>query len=41
VLENGGIDDLWRMSRLKWLNSTLGVDDEVVPSFTPPAKGAL
>lgn len=35
VLEDGGVSDLWRMSRLKWLNSTLGIDDEVVPPFTP------
>lgn len=35
VLEDGGVSDLWRMSRLKWLNSTLGIDEEVVPPFTP------
>lgn len=35
VLDNGGVDDLWRMSRLKWLNSTLGLDDQVIPPYTP------
>ena len=35
VLEDGGVSELWRMSRLKWLNSTLGLDDDVVPPFTP------
>ena len=23
---NGGVDDAWRMSRLSWLDSTLGID---------------
>jgi len=35
VLEDGGAGDLRRLSRLKWLNSTLGLDDQVVPPFTP------
>lgn len=35
VLEDGGVSDLWRMARLKWLNSSLGLDDNVVPPFTP------
>lgn len=35
VLENGGVDELWRMSRLQWLNSRLGLDDEVIPPFIP------
>mgnify|MGYP005839547063 CR=1 FL=1 len=35
VLEDGGVGELWRLSRLKWLNSTLGLDDEVVSPFTP------
>ena len=34
-LADGGVSDLWRMSRLKWLDSTLGLDDDVVPPFTP------
>ena len=25
----------WRLSRLRWLNSTLGIDNTVVPPFTP------
>ncbi|MCX7598251.1 MAG: DUF6067 family protein, partial [Armatimonadetes bacterium] len=35
VLEDHGDSELWRMSRLRWLNSTLGIDDEVVPPLTP------
>jgi hypothetical protein len=35
VLEDGGVSDLGRLSRLKWLNSTLGLDDEVIPPYTP------
>ena len=35
VLEDAGDGDLWRLSRLRWLNSTLGQEDEVVPPFTP------
>jgi hypothetical protein len=35
VLEDGGVSDLWRHARLKWLDSTLGLDDEVVAPYTP------
>jgi hypothetical protein len=35
VLADHGDRELWRMSRLRWLNSTLGLDDEVVPPLTP------
>ncbi len=35
VLEDAGDSDLWRLSRLRWLNSTLGLDDETVPPYTP------
>jgi hypothetical protein len=35
VLADAGDADLWRMSRLRWLNSTLGIDEEVIPPFTP------
>lgn len=35
VLADGGVNDLWRMSRLKWLNSRLGLDEEVIPPYTP------
>jgi len=32
---NHGDGDLWRLSRLRWLNSSVGLDDEVVSPFTP------
>ena len=35
ALADGGVSDLWRYARLKWLDSTLGLDDEVVAPFTP------
>jgi len=35
VIEDGGVSDLWRMSRLKWLDSTLGLDEDIVPPYTP------
>jgi len=35
VLADSGDADLWRMSRLRWLNSTMGIDEEVIPPFTP------
>lgn len=35
VLEDAGDGELWRLSRLRWLNSTLGIDDEVIPPFEP------
>lgn len=36
VLADRGDGDLWRMSRLRWLNSTLGSDDSVmIKPFTP------
>ena len=30
-----GDDDPWRLSRLRWLDSQLAVDDEVVPPYSP------
>jgi hypothetical protein len=40
VLADHGDADLWRMARLRWLDSTLGLDDEVVAPYTPlVAKG--
>lgn len=33
--ENHGYNDLWRLSRLNWLNSTRAQDDEVTPPFLP------
>ena len=35
TLADGGVGDLWRYARLKWLDSTLGLDDEVVAPYTP------
>jgi hypothetical protein len=37
VLADGGDGDLWRHSRLRWLDSTRGLDDEVVSPFSPIA----
>lgn len=34
-VENHGYNDLWRLSRLNWLNSTRAQDDEVTPPFLP------
>lgn len=38
VLEDGGVGDLKRMARLKWLNSTIGLDDEVFGVYSPVVK---
>ncbi len=35
VLADGGDGDPYRMTRLRWLNSKLAMDDEIVPPFTP------
>lgn len=35
VLRDGGEGELWRLARLKWLNSSLGLDDEVTAPYTP------
>ena len=35
VLKDRGDCDLWRMSRLRWLNSTAGLDDTVTAPYTP------
>lgn len=34
VLADAGDRDLWRLSRLRWLDSTLGIDDDVTPPYT-------
>jgi hypothetical protein len=34
-LEDAGDSELWRQSRLRWLDSTLGIDDEVTAPYTP------
>lgn len=33
--DDAGDSELWRHSRLRWLNSTLGIDDEVTVPYTP------
>ena len=35
VLADAGDSELWRLSRLRWLDSTLGIDDDVIPPYTP------
>jgi len=35
ALADGGVSDLERLSRLKWLNSQLGMEETVIPPFTP------
>ncbi len=37
VLEDRGDGETWRHSRLRWLNSTLGISDDPIPPF-PPVK---
>ncbi len=32
---NGGINEPWKMTRLKWLNSTLAQDNTVIAPYTP------
>ncbi|MDD5705266.1 MAG: DUF6067 family protein [Kiritimatiellae bacterium] len=34
ILPDHGDSDHWRLSRLRWLNSTLGLDDETCPPYT-------
>ncbi|NCB05652.1 MAG: hypothetical protein EOM69_09050, partial [Clostridia bacterium] len=35
VLEDGGVSDAYRLARLAWLNSTIGLDDTVPAPFRP------
>lgn len=35
VIPRRGDDDPWRLSRLRWLDSTLGTEPTLVPPFTP------
>lgn len=35
-IENRGYNDLWRLSRIKWLNSDLCIDDTAVQPYTLP-----
>ncbi len=37
VLDDGGAGDLGSMARLAWLNSTIGLDEEVADPYTPLA----
>jgi hypothetical protein len=40
VAKDHGDNDLWRLARLRWLDSSIGIDDEVVAPYTPlKAKG--
>jgi len=34
-LEDRGDGELWRHSRIRWLNSTVGMDDQPIPPYTP------
>lgn len=34
-LPDGGVSDNWRLSRLAWLNSTVGYNDTVLPPYLP------
>lgn len=38
-VKNMGYNELWRMSRLKWLNSALEQNDDLVKPFTSPVIG--
>lgn len=35
ILEDCGDSELWRHSRLRWLDSTIGIDNEVTAPYTP------
>lgn len=35
ILEDHGDSELWRLSRLRWLNSTIGLEDELIAPYTP------
>ena len=35
VLQDAGDSEPWRHSRLRWLDSTIAVDDDIVPPYTP------
>ncbi len=34
-LEDAGDSDSWRLARLRWLDSTIGLEETVVPPYTP------
>jgi hypothetical protein len=35
ICQDSGDSDPWRQSRLRWLDSTIALDDGIVPPFTP------
>lgn len=35
MLKDCGDSELWKMSRLRWLDSTIGIDEDVVSPYTP------
>ena len=35
LLADRGDGELWRHARLRWLNSAIGLDDEIFPPYTP------
>jgi hypothetical protein len=38
LLADAGDSEIWRHSRLRWLDSTIGLDDEIVAPFTPVTR---
>ncbi len=40
TLTDGGVSELWRQARLKWLDSTIGLDHEAFPPYTPVEVGS-
>ncbi|MHB0958350.1 MAG: glycoside hydrolase domain-containing protein [Pirellulaceae bacterium] len=41
VLDDAGDAELWRHARLRWLDSTIGLDDDVFPPYTPVTETGL
>ena len=35
ILKDGGVDEPWKMTRLKWLNSTIAQQNTVIAPYTP------
>lgn len=35
ILSDGGVNEPWKQTRLKWLNSTLAQKNDVIPPYTP------
>jgi len=35
IIEDHGDNELWRHSRLRWLNSTIGLDDDITAPYVP------